>query len=396
MCPQNWPLTQALERELQHLEEQNLLRTLTTVEAIDGVTVRVQGRDVVSWCTNDYLGLSVHPQVIEAAGAAARRWGVGARASRLLAGTTALHTQLEERLAEFFHADAALVYPSGYLANLGTLSTLLGPNDVVVIDRLAHASLVDACRLSRARLRVFSHNDPDHLAAVLARETTARPPPGAGRRRVVVVTEGLFSMNGDYAPLEALREVTRRSEALLYVDDAHGAFASGATGRGTPELQGVAHGDFLYIGTLGKALGCQGGFVVGARAFITLLHNRARPFLYSTALACPVVGAALAALQLVQEDPAPRARLAALVARWRARYPAGAVQSYIVPVLLGSASRAVEAAQRLWQRGHFAPAIRPPTVPRGTARLRVSLSALHTDSHLDRLCEALEDVGVTP
>ena len=365
-----------------------MLRTLTTVEAIDGVTVRVQGRDVVSWCTNDYLGLSVHPQVIEAASAAARRWGVGARASRLLGGTTALHTQLEERLAEFFHADAALVYPSGYLANLGTLSTLLGPEDVVVIDRLAHASLVDACRLSRARLRVFSHNDPDHLAAVLARETTAR--------RRVVVTEGLFSMNGDYAPLQALREITRRAEALLYVDDAHGAFASGATGRGTPELQGVAHGDFLYIGTLGKALGCQGGFVVGARAFITLLHNRARPFLYSTALACPVVGAALAALQLVQEDPAPRARVAALVARWHARYPAGAVQSYIVPVLLGSASRAVDAAQRLWQRGHFAPAIRPPTVPRGTARLRVSLSALPAEAPLDRLCEALEALGVTP
>ncbi len=383
MCPQNWPFTQALERELQQLDEQGLLRTLTTVDVVDGPIMRIKGKELVSWCTNDYLGLSQHPRLIRAAAEAAKRWGVGARASRLLAGTTALHERLEAALANFFRAEAALVYASGYLANLGTLTALLGPDDAVVIDRLAHASLVDACRLSRARLRVFHHNDPEHLRAVLSRLSTAR--------RRLVVTEGLFSMEGDTAPLQALRDVARRHGALVYVDDAHGVFASGATGRGTPEVQGVAHEDFLYIGTLGKALGCQGGFVVGPRVLIALLHNRARPFIYSTAMAPPVAGAALAALHLVQEHPAPRARLARLVARLHAGRPGIASRSYIVPIILGSASRAMKVSQQLWRRGHFAPAIRPPTVPAGTARLRLSLSAAHTPQQIDDVCEALSE-----
>jgi 8-amino-7-oxononanoate synthase len=199
-------------------------------------------------------------------------------------------------------------------------------------------------------------------------------------------------MEGDTAPLKALRDVARRAGALVYVDDAHGAFASGSHGRGTPEVQGLAHHDFLYIGTLGKALGCQGGFVIGPAALIEWLRNRARPFIYSTAMAPPVAGAALAALELVGTQPRLRTRLAQAAARLHRGLAHRASQhSYIVPVMLGSAARALAVSQRLWERGHFAPAIRPPTVPAGTARLRLSLSALHTSRQIDDVCEALSE-----
>lgn len=385
MLPQ---LTQAVEEELQELRSEHRLRALTVLDSLDGVTAHIEGQPLTLWCTNDYLGLSVHPRVIAAAAEAAQRWGVGARASRLLAGTTALHVRLEQRLAEFFGAEAALVYPSGYLANLGTLTALLGRGDAVVIDRLAHASLVDACRLSRATLRVFHHNDPAHLATVLSR--LPAPSSASKTRRRVVITEGVFSMEGDHAPLPELMRVARRAEALLYVDDAHAAFACGATGRGTPEVQGVKVGDFLYIGTLGKALGCQGGFVVGSRTVIELLQNRARPFIYTTALAPPMVGAALAALKLLREGPSLQQRLADRVQCLQRLMPELSVRSHIVPVVLGSASKALAAADRLRQRGHFAPAIRPPTVPANQARLRLSLSVLHTDAQLASLAEALQ------
>jgi len=382
-----------LEDELQTIRDRGLLRTLSTVEAVEGATVRIQGRWMVLWCGNDYLGLSAHPRVIHAARAAADQWGVGARASRLLAGSTALHQQLEDSLAAFFGADAAAVFASGYLTNLGVLQALVGPEDVILMDRLSHASLVDAARLTRATLRVFRHNDAGHLHDVLRRYTRAR--------RRIVVTEGLFSMDGDYAPLPELLEVSRRHDALLYVDDAHAAFAVGRTGRGSPERAGVAHEGMLYMGTLGKALGCQGGFVVGPKAFVTYLHNRARSFIYATALAAPVVAAALEALRLVTEDAAPRLRLGQRVESLHAMLRRLGVlrtddPTHIVPVVVGSAAQASELSASLWERGMFAPAIRPPTVPERTARLRLSLSALHTDEQLDRLGVALSEALRAP
>mgnify|MGYP001608964644 CR=1 FL=1 len=360
-----------------------MLRTLTPLEAIDGVTATIQGRRVVLWCTNDYLGLSQHPRLVRAAAAAARRWGVGARASRLLAGSTALHHQLEERLASFFHAPSAAAFPSGYLANLGVLGALLSPDDLVLVDRLAHASLLDACRLPRARLKVFRHNDVEHVAGLLRRDAKAR--------RRVVVTEGVFSMEGDRAPLRALLDVTHRYGALLYVDDAHGAFATGPTGRGTPEVEGVAHGAMIYMATLGKALGCQGGFVVGHAKLIQLVHNRARTFLYETAQAPPVVAAALEGLRVVEEEPALRESLAGNVERLHQRLGPNLnhAPSHIMPIRLGSTHRARRLAADLFEQGIFAPAIRPPTVPEGTARLRLSLSALHTAAQIDRLVEVV-------
>ncbi|MBI4354621.1 MAG: 8-amino-7-oxononanoate synthase [Candidatus Omnitrophica bacterium] len=372
------------------------MRTLTTVEAVDGVTATIEGRRLVLWCTNDYLGLSQHPRLIQAASEAARRWGVGARASRLLAGSTALHRQLEERLASFFHAEAAAAFPSGYLANLGILGALLSSDDIVFIDRLAHASLIDACRLSRARLRVFRHNDTGHVSTLLKRTATARPTGGYHRR--VVVTEGVFSMEGDRAPLKELLGVTRREGALLYVDDAHGAFATGATGRGTPEVEGLVrhtasadrHEPMIYMATLGKALGCQGGFVAGSSSLIRLIQNRARSFIYETAQSPPVVAAACEALDVIEQEPSHREALARNVERiHQGLRKASDTFTHIVPIVVGTSRRARELSASLFEQGIFAPAIRPPTVPEGTARLRLSVTALHTEEQIDHLAHVL-------
>lgn len=373
------------QAELHHLDAEHLRRRLVTMESLDGPVARVQGRDVVCWCSNDYLGLAAHPRLAEAAADAARHWGVGARASRLLAGTTRWHTQLEQQLAAWFGADDAIVFASGYLANLGALGALLSPEDLVVADRLVHASLLDAARHSGATVRVFRHNDPTHAAEILGR---AR----AGARRRLLVTEGVFSMDGDRAPLGALLEAAEAHDAMVYLDDAHGAFVAGAAGRGSPEAAGIAHERFIYMGTLGKALGAQGGFIVGAQVLMDYLRNRARTFIYATALAIPVAAAACEALRVMEDEPQRRSALQAKALRLCQRLPrpwTPASASHIVPIVVGDAKRALALADRLWEQGIWTPAIRPPTVPRGTARLRVSLTAAHTDAQVDDLARAL-------
>jgi len=380
-----------LEDELRLLDEEGLRRRLLTVEAIHGPRVTIAGREFVCWCSNDYLGLSGHPAVTQAAASAAAAWGVGARASRLLAGTTAWHQQLEAALASWFGVEAALVFASGYLANLGVLQALVGPGDLVLVDRLAHASLIDAARSTRATFKVFRHNDPEHAAAVLARS-----PRAAQARRRLIVTEGVFSMDGDRAPLAALHEVAQLHDALIYLDDAHGAFAQGSTGRGTPEACGVPHEAFLYMGTLGKALGAQGGFLAGQKPLIEHVQNRARSFIYATALAVPTVAAACAALRELDEEPQHRMRLAARSRELHERLsglPAyhGVEPSHIVPIVVGSARRAQELAARLWDRGLWCPAIRPPTVPPGSARLRVSVTALHSSADVEHLASGVKE-----
>jgi 8-amino-7-oxononanoate synthase len=370
---------------LDALRARDLFRTPRTLDAVDGPRLRVGRRWLLNFSSNDYLGFSTHPRLIAAACAAARRWGVGARASRLLAGSTAAHDRLEAALARWFGAEAAIVFSSGYLANLGALHALLKPGDVAVVDRLAHASLVDAARTSGARLLVFAHNDPESLDRALR-----RPRPG----RAVVITEGRFSMDGDLAPLARLLAIANRREAVVYLDDAHGVFATGPRGRGTLEGSGVSPSQVLLMGTLGKALGCHGGFLVGPRRWIAWLRNRARSFIYSTALPTPVAAAALEGLRLLARDRRPIRALAANARRLRdgleARgLPTPAQASHIVPLVVGETARARALAQRLWDAGVFAPAIRPPTVPAGTARLRLSLTAAHRSEHIDACLDAI-------
>jgi len=391
-------LLRELAEELASLETDDLRRHLTTIDGVGGPRVRIAGRELITWCSNDYLGLATHPALVEAAAAAAADWGIGARASRLLAGSTRWHARLEEALAAWFGTDEAIVYPSGYLANLGTLGAILSPRDAVFLDRLAHASLFDAVRATRARLRVFRHNDLSHVASLLSRA-------GAARRRLIV-TEGIFSMEGDACPLAELVELAEAHGALVYLDDAHGAFVAGPTGRGIPEAAGVPHERFLYMATLGKGLGAQGGFVVGPRTLVEFLRNRARTFLYTTALAVPVAAAAAAALRLLDEEPVRRERLRVRTRQLSERLAGEGlstpppiqemgsvvpVASHIVPVVLGPAQRAVDVARRLWDRGCWVGAIRPPTVPEGTARLRLSVTALHSEADIDTLAEVLDE-----
>ncbi|MBI2094236.1 MAG: 8-amino-7-oxononanoate synthase [Candidatus Omnitrophica bacterium] len=376
------------DEELTILEDQALRRRLMVVDAIQGVCLHMEDREMINWCSNDYLGLSAHPVLFQAATEAAAEWGLGARASRLLSGSTRWHEILEQGLARHFNAEAAIVFPSGYQANLGALSTLLGPKDIVFVDRLSHASLLDAARATQAAFRVFRHNDADHLAHLLKSSTRFR--------RRLIVTEGLFSMDGDQPPLLELIRLSEDHQALVFLDDAHGAFVLGSQGRGTPEYQGVSHSSLIYMATLGKALGCQGGFVVGPESLIELLRNRARTFLYTTALAIPLAAAAAAALEMIQGPCELRVRLAQRVQQLHLRLQAlgfhTGAKDHIVPLVLGSPRRALSAAKALWQQGIWAPAIRPPTVPKGSARLRLSLTALHTSEQIEALASSLQRV----
>jgi 8-amino-7-oxononanoate synthase len=343
------------------------------------------GRDFVNFASNNYLDLAGDERVRRASAEAASRWGGGATASRLLGGTLDLHRELEAELAAFKEAEAALVFPSGYHANLGMIPALAGPGDAVFLDRLAHASLVDGARLSRATLRVFRHNDPDDLARALKRWT--------GRGEKWVATESVFSMDGDRAPLSDLVSVCERTQARLYVDEAHGTGVWGPEGRGCVNEWGLGGRVDVRMGTLSKALGAQGGFVTGSRTLMSWAVNRARSFIYSTALAPAAAGAALAALRIARQEPARRENCFARSARLRAGLGASG-EGPIVPFLVGGDADAVELSGRLWDAGIFAPAVRFPTVPRGTARIRFSVTAGHRDEDVDRALKVLSTWAV--
>ncbi|MBI3616281.1 MAG: 8-amino-7-oxononanoate synthase [Candidatus Omnitrophica bacterium] len=374
----------ALQEELKELRAQGLYRSCRRVEAIEGARIRIDGRWLIHLASNNYLGLSQHPRVVAAAQEAIQRYGAGTGSARLISGTFSIHEELEERLARFKQAQSALVFPTGYMANLGIIQALVGPGDLVIGDHLNHASLVDASRLSRAAFRVYPHRDLDRLESALKHR--------AGRyRRVLIVTEGVFSMDGDLAPLPGIAELTRRYNAWLLIDDAHATGVFGAQGRGTlehfgipPEGQSPFEG-ILQMGTLSKALGSQGGYLAGPRVVVDYLRNKARSFIYTTALAPASAAAALEALNLIEEEPVLRAGLWNNVREWVSALDEMGCDlisraSPIVPIRIGSSEEAVALAQRLFEAGIYAPAIRPPTVPAGSARIRTSLTALHTQA----------------
>jgi 8-amino-7-oxononanoate synthase len=326
------------------------------------------GRAVVSFAGNDYLGLSSHPAVVAAAHAALDRWGAGAGASRLVTGSRPVHSELEAALADWKGEDAAVLFPTGYAANLGVLATFGGDGARILSDERNHASIVDGCRLARAEVTVYRHADLDHVAALL----------GDDARSAVVVTDTVFSMDGDVAPLAELAALCASRRALLVVDEAHAVLGP------DDDLDGVEH---LRVGTLSKALGAAGGFVAGPAAMVQLLVNRARPAIFSTASPPAVAAAALAALGVLrsEEGTARRRRLRSHVERVAPGQP-----SPIVPVVLGTEERALAASAALLEQGILVPAIRPPTIPPGTSRLRVTLSAAHTDDDVSSLVAALE------
>lgn len=378
---------------LSTLAAKGLLRNLRTLSSGPDPWVEYEGRRLLHLASNNYLGLATEPRVVEAAAEAARRYGAGAGASRLMTGHTDLHAALEADLAAWKGTEAALVFPTGFAANLGVLTALAGPRDAIFADALNHASLIDGARLCRATVRYYRHGDLDHLEHLI-RKTRCR-----GRR--LIVTDGVFSMDGDLAPLPGLVEIAERHEALLVVDDAHGTGVLGPDGAGTAAHFGLSGRIPVQIGTLSKALGAQGGFVAGSRELIDYLINRARPFIYSTGIAPPVAAAARTALALVRQEPERRARLREN-ARWlRQRLQAmglrlvPAADTPILAVLIGEAEAALAFSQRLLEAGVLVPAVRPPAVPPGTSRLRVSVMATHTAEDLAMAAEAFARAAAT-
>ncbi|CAN5889046.1 8-amino-7-oxononanoate synthase [soil metagenome] len=348
------------------------------------------GQTLINFASNDYLGLASDPRVIEAACEAARRFGWGAGASALVCGWRQPHQELAEALAEFEQAEAVALFPTGYAANLGAIAAVVGPGDTVYADRLNHSCLVNGARLSGARLRVYPHNDADRLESLLARDRR-----DGGSKRILIATDGVLSMDGDLAPLRTLADLADRFGAMLLVDEAHGTGVFGPDGRGACSAFGVADRVPIRVGTLSKALGSIGGFVAGSRRLIDHLHHRAPTFVYSTALPPAAAASARAALAVIQGEPERRAHLLAISRELRESLPStGSVippgEGPIVPILLGEPGRALDRSQRLKEAGFLVPAIRPPTVPHCTSRLRISLSAAHATEDVAALVQALD------
>ncbi len=378
-----------LSRELEQIKKTGRYRFLRTIETAQSPRVILEGREVVLMCSNNYLGLADHPRLREAAKRAIDEYGTSAAASRLVSGTMTLHERLEEALARFKGTPAALVFNCGYMANVGVISSLLGPEDVVFSDELNHASIIDGCRLSKARIVVFPHKDMDALEGLLKKEK--------GRRRMIVV-DGVFSMDGDIAPLPEMVDLAERYGALLMVDEAHGTGVLGERGTGTVEHFGLTQRVPIQMGTLGKALGGFGAYVAGGQVFREYLINRARSFIFTTALPPADMAVALEAVRMVQEEPQRRQRLhenvAYLVDGLRELgFSVTNQGTAIIPVIIGPEDKTMEMSMKLLEYGVFVAGIRPPTVPPGTSRLRVTVMATHTKEDLVRALEAFERAG---
>lgn len=346
-------------------------------------------RELVNFASNDYLNLAADPRLARASARAARRYGCGAGASSLVSGYLPHLRSLERALANWEGTESALVFASGYVANLALITALANQDDVIFSDELNHASLIDGCRLSRASTHVYPHRDVNHLADLLKKEG------GKGRHRFIV-TDTVFSMEGDLAPLTDLLDLAERNDCLVIIDEAHATGVLGEEGQGlcSPTLVQAAPDRIVKVGTLSKALGCQGGFVCGPKVLIQYLINFARPYIYSTALAPPLAAAARRAVTLMRKEPDRRRRLLNLADHLRQRlretsWTVGDSHCQIVPIILGASIRAMKLSARLQKEGFLAPAIRPPSVPEGTARVRISLTAGHTKEDVDRLVDSL-------
>jgi 8-amino-7-oxononanoate synthase len=382
----------SLTEELQALRDADLYRAPRVFEGRADRVVVKDGRELVCFASNNYLGLTADEAVIRAASEATLRYGTGSGASRLVSGTMELHVRLEEELALFKKTEAALLFGSGFAANLGTITALVGFEDVIYTDRLNHASIIDGSRLSKARLEIYSHADAEDLENRLARNRDRDP----GRRRLIV-TDGVFSMDGDLAPLPEILDLAETYDAWVLIDDAHATGVIGPNGVGTADYYGVDSPRLIRLGTLSKAFGGEGGFVAGPADFVDYLRHKARPFVFSTAPSPATVATALKALEIVRTEPHRRERLRANAGRMREGlrslgYSVPEGPTPIIPVMIGDPGRAVTLSKALESRGVLAPAIRPPTVPEGTSRLRVTAMTTHTDSDIDRALLAFWEV----
>jgi 8-amino-7-oxononanoate synthase len=381
-------LDDVLANELDKLSRAGLRRTLRAVHGRTGAEVVISGHAVADFSSNDYLGLASDPRVAAAAITALGEDATGAAAARLISGNHPAHEMLERDIARFKQTDAALLFGSGYLANTSVIPALAGPRDALYTDALNHASLIDGCRLSRAEVRVLPHGDAGAFGAALGADR------GRFRRRLIVV-DGVFSMDGDLAPLGELTAIAREHGAWMYVDDAHGTGVLGAHGRGTTEHFGVEGSVEIMMGTLGKAFGVAGAYVAGSRPLIDYLTNRARGFVFTTGSPPALAAAATTALRIARAEPERRDRVRTVARRLRAGLASlghecpGHPDGHIIPVAIGEAGETVRVGATLAARGFLVGAVRPPTVPIGTSRLRITASAAHTDSQIDGLLDAI-------
>jgi len=382
-----------LREEIDSLRDQGLYNTIRHIDGPQGPWLEIDGRQVLNFCSNNYLGLANDPRLVSAAKAALDRHGIGPGAVRSIAGTMAIHTELERRLAAFKGVEAAISLQSGFVANLGTISALVGEGDAVISDALNHASIVDGVRLCKASRYVYQHADVDDLERTLSQ---ARDD-GAGR--ILVISDGVFSMDGDIAPLDGIVAAADRHDAIVMVDDAHGEGVLGDGGRGIVDHFGLHGRVEVEVGTMSKAFGVIGGYVAGPAVLIDWLRQRARPFLFSSAVTPPDAAACIAAVDVMEESTELVDRLWANAGRFRSAMTSlgldtGLTQTPITPVILGDEALAQRFSRRLFEdQSVFAQAIAYPTVPRGTARIRVMVSAAHSEEDLDRGVSAFESVG---
>ena len=380
-----------LKQEIDGLKEAGLYNRIRTISSAQGAQLVVDGKEVLNFCSNNYLGLANHPKIVEAAKDATKKYGVGPAAVRSIAGTMDLHVELEKRLAKFKGAEDVITFQSGFTANLGTISALVGKEDVIFSDRLNHASIIDGCRLSGAKIIAYDHNDASALEAAIQE--------AAGTyRRALIVTDGVFSMDGDIAPLPALNEVAKKYDILFMVDDAHGEGVLGKGGRGIVDHFGL-HGKVdIEVGTMSKAFGVMGGIVAGDKTIIEWLRQRGRPFLFSSAVTVPDAAACLAAVDLLENSTELVDRLWDNAKYFKAEmkklgFDTGVSETPITPIMLGEAPLAQQFSRELFDEGVFAMSIGFPTVPKGKARIRVMISASHDRDDLGQGLEAFAKVG---
>ena len=382
-----------LHRRLEFLKERNLYRHLQTIESAQDSWVTIGGRKVLNLCSNNYLGLASHPDIKEAAVRGVREWGAGSGASRLICGDLSFHRTLEDHLAGFKGAEAALLFSSGYTANLGVISALVGQGDCIFSDELNHASIIDGCRLSGAAVTVFPHSDLEALEDRLRRASG----PGRSRKKLIVV-DGVFSMDGDLAPLPGLVDLAEKYECFLMVDEAHATGVLGPGGRGVVAFFRLERRIPIAMSTLSKAFGSLGGFATGSRELVEFLINTSRSFIFTTALPAGVVAAALASLTLLESDPSLPLKVQENAAYLRdglngLGYNTLNSQTQIIPVVTGDAAQTLEMSRLLLKEGVLATGIRPPTVPEGNCRIRTTVMATHTRRDLDCALEAFERIG---
>jgi glycine C-acetyltransferase/8-amino-7-oxononanoate synthase len=375
--------------ELERIEKSGLYRELNIVEGVQGTHLEIKGKTYLSFCSNNYLGLANNPLVIKAVKDAVEKYGWGTGASRLVSGNMRMHEALEDEISRFKGKEASIVFPTGYMANLGTISSLVSKGDLAICDKLNHASIIDGCRLSGADFRVYPHCDMEKLENIL-KKSTKYP-------RKLIVTDTVFSMDGDIAPLPDIVRIAHKYKAMVMVDEAHGTGVFGTKGRGVVEHFNLSKKISIVIGTLSKAVGSLGGYVSGDADLINFLRNKARPFMYTTALPPAVCAASIAGIKLIQKDPSLRTSL------WNnVRYLKKELgllnlnvipsESPIIPILIGDAKKAVDVSKFLYKKGILILAIRPPTVPAKSSRLRMTVMSTHTKKDLEKLLDVLSNV----